>query len=107
MNLKKINQQYGENYLSKKGLWEWFRSVDHKRIGVLYLISGLIAFFVGGIFALLLRTELIAPGQTIMDAQTYNIVFYLAWHHHDIFVYCAGDYCLFRELSFANYGWST
>ncbi len=77
MNLAEANVQYGENFLSRKGLWEWFRSVDHKRIGILYLVSGLIAFVIGGILALLLRTELIAPGQTIMDAQTYNIVFTL------------------------------
>ncbi len=77
MDLAAANKQYGENYLSKKGMWEWFRSVDHKRIGVLYLVSGLLSFLIGGVMALLLRTELIAPGQTIMDAQTYNIIFTL------------------------------
>ncbi len=76
-NLAELNKEYGEHYLSRKGLFEWFRSTDHKRIGILYLISGLISFFVGGIFALLLRTELLQPGQTIMDAQMYNIVFTL------------------------------
>ncbi len=77
MDLLTANKNYGENFLSRKGLFEWFRSVDHKRIGILYLISGFISFIVGGVFALLLRTELIAPGQTIMDASTYNIVFTL------------------------------
>ncbi len=77
MDLLTANKNYGENFLSRKGLFEWFRSVDHKRIGILYLISGFISFVVGGVFALLLRTELIAPGQTIMDAQTYNVFFTL------------------------------
>lgn len=66
-----------ENYLSKKGIWEWIVSVDHKRIGVLYLVSILAAFLLGGTFALLVRTELIAPGRTIMGPDTYNIIFTL------------------------------
>ena len=65
------------SYLEKKGIMEWVRSVDHKRIGVMYLITGLFAFIVGGIFALLLRTELMAPGQTIVDKNIYNIFFTL------------------------------
>ena len=77
MDLLTANKHYGENFLSKKGLWEWFRSVDHKRIGILYLITGLLSFIVGGIFALLIRTELLFPGRTIMDAETYNIIFTL------------------------------
>ena len=77
MDLLAANKNYGENFLSRKGLWEWLRSVDHKRIGILYLITGFISFIVGGVFALLLRTELIAPGETIMDPQTYNVVFTL------------------------------
>ena len=76
-NLAEGNKEYGANYLSKKGLLEWFRSVDHKRIGVLYLISTLFFFLVGGVFALLLRTELIAPGQTIMGPQMFNVMFTL------------------------------
>ena len=76
-DLATANKEYGANYLSKKGMWEWLRSVDHKRIGVLYLVTGLLFFLIGGVFALLLRTELIAPGQTIMDPQTYNVMFTL------------------------------
>ena len=77
MDLLKANKHYGDNFLSKKGLWEWFRSVDHKRIGILYLITGFLSFIIGGVFALLIRTELLFPGQTIMDAETYNIMFTL------------------------------
>ena len=46
---------------AKKGLKSWLLTVDHKRIGVMYLIGILIAFLAGGIFALLLRTELVTP----------------------------------------------
>ncbi len=61
------------DYLNvRSGFWSWFGTLDHKRIGVLYLISILGAFFLGGVFAILVRTELISPGQTITDADTYN-----------------------------------
>ena len=65
----------GDNYLTHgKGLASWLFTIDHKRIGIMYLIGILIAFLLGGIFAMLVRTELIAPGPTIpnVDAATYN-----------------------------------
>ena len=63
------------NYLNhEKGLWSWLTTVDHKRIGVMYLISVMSFFLLGGIFALLLRTELFFPGETIMGPDTYNKV---------------------------------
>jgi cytochrome c oxidase subunit I len=68
----------GENYLnSPGGLWSWLSTVDHKRIGIMYLWSILFFFFVGGIFALLVRTELLTPKQTIMTAEQYNQAFTL------------------------------
>ena len=63
------------NYLNhEKGLWSWLTTLDHKRIGLLYFITVMIFFFVGGLFALAIRTELFSPGQTIMAADTYNRV---------------------------------
>lgn len=59
------------------GWKSWFFSLDHKRIGILYLYTTLASFLIGGIFALLVRLELFSPGQTIMDANTYNKVFTL------------------------------
>ncbi len=56
----------GRNYLNqKKGILSWLFTLDHKRIAILYMIGVLGAFFLGGIFAILLRTELIAPGATL------------------------------------------
>ena len=66
------------DYLEEpKGLWSWLTTVDHKRIGLMYMWSVLFFFLVGGIFALLIRLELLTPKQTIMDAETYNRVFTL------------------------------
>ncbi len=66
------------NYLNAShGLLSWVTTLDHKRIGVLYLVSTLTAFFLGGVFALLVRTELLTPTQTIMGPDTYNKMFTL------------------------------
>src|SRR5215471_7805054 len=66
------------NYLNaERGIKSWLTTIDHKRIGIMYLCSTLTAFFLGGVFALLVRLELLTPGRTIMDAQTYNQAFTL------------------------------
>jgi len=67
-----------DNYLSHtRGLLSWMLTLDHKRIGVMYLVSVMASFFLGGVFALLVRTELIAPGATIMERDMYNQMFTL------------------------------
>jgi cytochrome c oxidase subunit 1 len=64
------------HYLNaKKGLASWLFTLDHKRIGVLYLIGILISFALGGFAAMLIRLELFAPGETIMGAKMYNQMF--------------------------------
>ena len=60
-----------------KGWKSWLFTLDHKRIGVMYLWSVLIAFAAGGVFALLLRLELMAPGKQYIEADTYNRFFTL------------------------------
>jgi cytochrome c oxidase subunit 1 len=60
-----------------RGIKSWILSTDHKRIGILYLISLLLFYAVGVVFGFLMRLELIAPGRTIMDPQTYNQIFTL------------------------------
>lgn len=59
------------------GLPGWIFSTDHKRIGLLYMYSILTMFLAGVALGLLIRLELMAPGQTIMSAQRYNEVFTL------------------------------
>ncbi len=63
--------------VAKKGLLSWLITVDHKRIGLMYLVATLFFFMVAGLLAILLRTELFTPGQDFMSAQTYNQVFTL------------------------------
>ncbi|MEA2696396.1 MAG: cytochrome c oxidase subunit, partial [Myxococcales bacterium] len=66
------------NYLNAdRGVWSWLTTVDHKRIGIMYLVSVLLAFLLGGIFAMALRIEHLTPDPTIMGANTYNRMFTL------------------------------
>ncbi len=63
----------GVNYLNEKsGIMSWLTSLDHKRIGVMYMIAVLTFFFIGGVFAMLIRWELFSSGKDIVDAGTYN-----------------------------------
>jgi len=58
--------EVGKNYLNEsKGILSWLLTLDHKRIAILYLVTVLSSFFLGGVMALLLRTELLAPGPTL------------------------------------------
>lgn len=58
-----------------KGIFGWIFSTDHKRIALLYLYGIMTFFLVGILLGVLMRIELIAPGETIMDPQTYNGIF--------------------------------
>ena len=62
------------DYLNhQKGLWSWLTTIDHKRIGIMYMIVILFFFLIGGIFALLIRLELFTAGPTLgIDPGTYN-----------------------------------
>jgi cytochrome c oxidase subunit 1 len=69
-----------ENYLehkTHKGIFAWILSTDHKRIGILYLVSMVTFFWVGVTLGFLMKLEMLTPGKTIVDAQTYNTFFTL------------------------------
>jgi len=61
----------------KKGLFSWIFTLDHKRIGLLYLYSVGSFFLVGAALGVLMRLELFNPGGDIIEATTYNQVFTL------------------------------
>ncbi len=68
------------NYLNHEtGIWSWLTSIDHKRIGLLYLYSILAFFVLGGVAALVMRTELMFAGPTLkfIDPELYNTLFTL------------------------------
>jgi cytochrome c oxidase subunit 1 len=55
-------------------VWDWLTTVDHKRIGILYLVATFGFFLLGGLAALLVRVQLALPGQ-FMSPSLYNQVF--------------------------------
>ena len=55
--------------------WSWITTVDHKRIGILYLVTAIIFFFGAGIEALVMRTQLARPDSTLVEAETFNQMF--------------------------------
>ena len=56
-------------------VWSWITTVDHKRIGALYGVTAFIFFIIGGVEALLIRTQLAVPNGTVIDAELYNQLF--------------------------------
>jgi cytochrome c oxidase subunit I len=57
------------------GVWSWITTVDHKRIGILYGVSALAFFVLGGIEALIIRLQLVRPNNTLVSADTFNALF--------------------------------
>ncbi|MDQ0188623.1 cytochrome aa3 quinol oxidase subunit I [Alicyclobacillus cycloheptanicus] len=64
-------------YYKKWGwLWrEWLTTVDHKKIGIMYLIASLLMMFRGGADAILMRTQLAVPNNHFLQAEHYNQIF--------------------------------
>src|SRR3954464_2248189 len=64
------------NYLNAThGAASWFFTKDHKRIALLYLFSVSAFFLMGGIFATLIRLELLTPAGDFVSSETYNKFF--------------------------------
>jgi cytochrome c oxidase subunit 1 len=65
-----------KNYINAEdGLMSWLTTGDHKRIAMLYLISITFFFLIGGIFAGLIRLELLTPQPDLVASDTYNKLF--------------------------------
>jgi cytochrome c oxidase subunit 1 len=54
---------------------DWLTTVDHKRIGVLYIVNSFVFFFFAGMLALVIRSELAVPGLQFVDESTFNQAF--------------------------------
>ncbi len=62
--------EYKESFL-----WEWATTVDHKKIGILYILTGGLFFLIGGLEALFVRTQLMVPRNDFMNPDLYNQMF--------------------------------
>jgi len=63
-------KQYDDTFFKPISLW--LTTTDHKLIGIMYMVTGVLSFVVGGIFALVIRLQLSQPNLKIVDAETYN-----------------------------------
>ena len=55
-----------------RGWLEWLTTTDHKKIGLLYLFATFVFFILGGVEALMMRSQLIVPDNTLVEPRTYN-----------------------------------
>ncbi len=58
-----------------RGWTSWITTTDHKRIGIMYMVTTFVFFCLGGVEALLMRLQLGAPENTLVTPQTYNQLF--------------------------------
>src|SRR5579883_374368 len=63
-------KRFSETYIG-----EWITTVDHKKLGIMYIFTGIFFFLVGGVEALLVRTQLAEPNGQVLSPQTYNEIF--------------------------------
>jgi cytochrome c oxidase subunit 1/cytochrome c oxidase subunit I+III len=59
----------------ERGVYAWIATVDHKKIGILYLLTSLVFFAIGGTEALVMRLQLARPNATLVSPDTFNQLF--------------------------------
>lgn len=80
-----------------QALWKWVATVDHKRLGILYVSSALVFMIVAGCFALVMRWQLAFPNNRLVEPATYNRLFTM---HGTTMVFLVG---MPLVAGFANY----
>jgi len=63
-------KRFSESYVG-----EWIMTTDHKKIGIMYIVTGFFFFLVGGTEALLIRTQLAVPDGKVLTPEIYNQIF--------------------------------
>ncbi len=61
---------FGESYFG-----QWIMTTDHKKIGIMYIVTAFFFFLVGGLEALVVRAQLAVPNAHVVSPQTYNEIF--------------------------------
>ena len=79
------------------GLVGWVTTTDHKKIGVLYMVTAFAFFLFGGVLALLIRAELAQPGRQLVGEATYNQLFTM---HGSVMMFL---FAVPMGFGFANY----
>src|ERR1700716_4731283 len=63
-------KNYADSFFKPISLW--LATTDHKLIGIMYMVTGILSFVLAGIFALVIRLQLSQPNLSVVDAETYN-----------------------------------
>ncbi|HEU4708817.1 MAG TPA: cbb3-type cytochrome c oxidase subunit I, partial [Methylophilaceae bacterium] len=71
----KVASRLEEIWKTDPGLYGWLASVDHKKIGIRYLITAFAFLLIGGVEALIMRIQLGAPGMSVLTPEQYNQLF--------------------------------
>ena len=61
--------------IAPTGLWSWLTTIDHKRIGLLYGVTALVMFIIGGLEALMMRIQLASSDLDIIGPDAFNQLF--------------------------------
>ena len=70
-----ITQSMPRTRTWKTGVWDWITTVDHKQIAKLYLVAATAFFAIAGLEAMLIRTQLAVPDNTVIGGGAYNQLF--------------------------------
>ncbi|OGU59169.1 MAG: cytochrome c oxidase subunit I [Ignavibacteria bacterium GWF2_33_9] len=71
------HDNYLNNNTGKSNLMSWLTTTDHKRIGLMYLYGMIFFFGLAMLIGVVMKLEMLTPGKTLIDAQTYNAFFTL------------------------------
>ena len=97
MSTLPIEQRLTELWERPKTVRGWFATVDHKELGIRYVVTAFVFLLVGGLEALLMRIQCPARIRPCSRRRA-TIRSYHAWHHHDLLVCRANPFRL-RRLS--------
>ncbi len=78
-------------------MWDWLTTVDHKKLGIMYLIAGTLFFLKAGLMAVFMRIQLIMPDNTFLSGQTFNEFITM---HGTIMLFLAATPLLFAFMNF-------
>ncbi|WDF03889.1 MULTISPECIES: cytochrome c oxidase subunit I [Shouchella] len=86
------------SYKKEKGVvWDWLTTVDHKKLGIMYLIAGTLFFLKAGLMAVFMRIQLIMPENSFLTGQTFNEFITM---HGTIMLFLAATPLLFAFMNF-------
>ncbi|HLI55857.1 MAG TPA: cbb3-type cytochrome c oxidase subunit I, partial [Actinomycetota bacterium] len=68
-------EELEEAWSEPRGIVSWLTTVDHKRIGMKYLVTALVFLVLGGLESLVIRAQLAQPNEHLVSPEAYNQIF--------------------------------